>query len=148
MREQEPVYRVMYVSRPTARTDEERRAQISDVLTVARPANQARSLTGALFHCPSWFGQVLEGPLGNLEKTLASIHDDPRHTSVRILDIARISNRVFTGWEMAEVNDFDPSRFEEIVQRITHEGGLTDPALGDFTSRLLSSLASAARHAT
>lgn len=133
----EPLYRLLYVSKPTVAAGHERTAQIADILREARTNNARNGLTGALVHSDNWFGQVLEGPQSALDRIFQTIQDDPRHRAVRVMELARIEHRVFEQWAMGEVEDFGPAQFDLVVQQVVTHGAAPDPLFFDMTNQFM-----------
>lgn len=74
--------------------------ELYQLTLVAQSRNRAEAITGLMLYDKGYFFQWLEGPIGNLERVMRSIHGDSRHTGVDILDTSTISTRKFTGWSM------------------------------------------------
>jgi hypothetical protein len=97
------LYRLIYCSRnvilqasPGASMEE----AIGAILTSARRANKADSVTGALLFTGSGFAQVLEGPREVVERTFERIIADPRHADVTVLSFTPTERRCFPDWPM------------------------------------------------
>jgi len=73
-----------------------------DQLLVAARANNARSgITGVLLYDDQSFLQILEGTRDDVERTLARITRDPRHTSLTVVQDEAVAERDFSAWDMA-----------------------------------------------
>lgn len=127
--------RVVYVSRSTAKSDEEAAGHLAEILAVARRLNRARGITGALAYGNGWYTQVLEGDAEPLMRTLTAILGDARHTQVEILEMTPISERAFLDWSMAFAGDASPVELRRAVERHEQrqEGGVESVlTLGDL----------------
>ena len=74
------------------------------LLTKARARNATFQVTGMLLYHNGSFLQVLEGPEAGVDRILASILKDPRHTTARTLSRASIAVREFQAWSMGFVD--------------------------------------------
>lgn len=137
---EEPLYRLLYVSKPVSSPGPERAAQIEDILRVSRINNRRTGITGVLVHSANWFGQVLEGPQSVLDRLFEVIQDDPRHRSIRVMEIAHIEQRAFGEWAMGEVDDFVPAQFELVVRDVLRGGATPDPLFFDMTNQFMALL--------
>jgi len=89
--------RILYVSSITEGiTDRE----LTHIVAVAQINNRRLDLTGALAIGPGVFAQVLEGPVADVERTLARIKQDDRHVGLRLLLDEPIALRLFDRWSM------------------------------------------------
>lgn len=98
---------LLYVSKsmlPAATADEAVR-QISAASVLA---NSRTGLTGALVFTGNHFAQILEGDSAEINKLMAVIQQDGRHTELRIVDRKDIAQRRFSDWNMAYMG---PSKF-------------------------------------
>ncbi len=143
----EPLYRLLYLSTPTAGAGGPGTAEA--LARAARAANAAAGLTGALLAAPGRFAQVLEGPLSAVEDAFGRIREDPRHCDVRVLCVARVASRLFGGWAMAAVEGgLDDGGLERAAAALAREGGVDDPEVatlaGDVVRALLAAAAAAA----
>ncbi|CAN5230751.1 hypothetical protein BH10PSE2_BH10PSE2_17350 [soil metagenome] len=73
---------------------------MSDILAVARLANAAAGITGALTVVDGRFVQVIEGATGSLNALVARLERDRRHIRLEILDRRGIAERAFADWDM------------------------------------------------
>lgn len=89
---------LIYVSAPHPSLEKK---DIENILSSARRNNTEADITGVLLYCAKMFVQVLEGEPGALDKTLASIKADGRHSDVTVLTRDPIDARVFSDWSMA-----------------------------------------------
>ena len=74
------------------------------LLNKARARNANFGVTGMLLYHHGSFLQVLEGPEAGVDRILASILKDPRHTTARTLSRATITTREFEAWSMGFVD--------------------------------------------
>ena len=77
---------------------------LKTLLTKARARNANFGVTGMLLYHTGSFLQVLEGPEAGVDRILASILKDPRHTTARTLSRAIIVKREFEAWSMGFVD--------------------------------------------
>lgn len=100
------LYRLIYISSNCIAGDVDSvRREIDKILKVARDANNAVGVTGALMFNAGCFAQVLEGPLQHVEETFERIQCDERHSDVVILAFEPVSTRGFDSWSMAYVGE-------------------------------------------
>ena len=99
------LHRFVYLSRGTGRDSAQAARHATEILRVARLHNARVGLTGALLHSQSWFGQVLEGDLVEIERLFLRISRDPRNMDVRVLTIRPIRRRAFAAWSMAAAGE-------------------------------------------
>ncbi|MEY8877408.1 MAG: BLUF domain-containing protein [Leptothrix sp. (in: b-proteobacteria)] len=92
--------RLLYASR----CDKVSPEMIEAILARARERNPAQGITGILCHGGSVFMQVLEGGREAVNQLYNAIARDPRHHSVTLLHYEEISERMFVGWTMGQVN--------------------------------------------
>lgn len=111
------LYKILYCSRNLIEgTQENRDAEISQILSTARAKNEPQGVTGALLFSEGCFAQVLEGPRLAIESTFERIQRDPRHSDVTILESGKAQTRDFPDWSMAHVktqNQADSARLLE-----------------------------------
>lgn len=99
-------------------------AEIDNILDVAREANAAADITGALMFNNGCFAQILEGKLDNVEETFERIQCDERHADVVILSLETVEQRRFSSWSMGYVGN--EKTVAEQFERIRIESGF-DP---------------------
>jgi len=75
-------------------------ATLDDIGTVAKARNQQDGLTGMLFWTNGAFLQMLEGHKPQLDKTIARIENDPRHSIMRELSYEPIADLTCAEWRM------------------------------------------------
>jgi hypothetical protein len=71
------------------------------VLERAAVFNLSRKITGLLAVDHRSFAQVLEGRRGDVDKLMASIAKDPRHTQVRVIADFPTTVRMWPTWQMS-----------------------------------------------
>lgn len=101
------VHSLLYVSKsllPNAIADD----VVPQIAAASVLANGRTGLTGALVFTGSHFAQILEGDRREIDKLLAAIHRDARHTELNIIERIDVHARRFAGWSMAYMG---PSRF-------------------------------------
>lgn len=70
------------------------------LLRTAQARNQREAITGVVLYDDSRFFQWLEGPPDGVERVMASIRQDPRHTDLEVLAARESPARRFQGWDM------------------------------------------------
>lgn len=80
---------------------------IDRILMTSRLYNEMTGITGLLVYHEKRFLQVLEGPIGELDKVYDRIRRDWRHKHCRLLLKETIIARAFDQWEMAYRNHDD-----------------------------------------
>jgi hypothetical protein len=120
----EPLYTLAYFSRNAVDHQDiaELTREIEAILTTARRNNAQRGVTGALLYSAGCFAQVLEGPIGEVERTFEQIQLDPRHRDVRVLQFHPLAQRSFGDWSMAFAG-IDP----DAPERARLDAALADP---------------------
>lgn len=73
---------------------------LANILAVARVKNAQNDITGALICRPDVYLQLLEGPVGKVERTFERICTDDRHVDMTILVRSRVEDRLFPHWAM------------------------------------------------
>jgi hypothetical protein len=74
---------------------------LPDLLEVARRNNRVLGLTGAIAVGRNGYFQVMEGGRDAIDRTIARIKRDHRHSNVRIVARQSISSRLFSAWTLA-----------------------------------------------
>jgi hypothetical protein len=90
---------VLYVSQaltPASQAGDE----IAKILVSARRYNAAEDITGCLAYFDGCFFQVIEGEREAVERTLARITADARHTDVKVRMRREVAARSFPDWRM------------------------------------------------
>ena len=80
---------------------------IDRILMTSRLYNEMAGITGLLVYHEKRFLQILEGPIGELDKIYDRIQRDWRHEHCRLLLRETIIARAFDQWEMAYRNHDD-----------------------------------------
>jgi hypothetical protein len=75
-------------------------ADLQAIDDVSTTRNASLSITGALLYTGTHFSQVLEGDDDAIEKLMASIRADKRHTSVLVVEHQPVDRRFFSGWSL------------------------------------------------
>ena len=86
-----------YLSSATSRMSTE---ELTELLAVVRPKNEALGITGVLLYADGNFIQTIEGPEDAVEATFARIAIDPRHRGVLVGLREQIEERRFPDWSM------------------------------------------------
>ena len=73
---------------------------LSNILLVARAANNRDGITGALISRDDLFVQLLEGPRDRVTAAFDRIQRDDRHVEVSELWSSDIEQRLFANWDM------------------------------------------------
>ncbi len=73
---------------------------MSDILNEARLGNARDGVTGVLTAVQGRFVQIIEGPEAALERLMAKLLRDPRHTALSVLERRRTARRFFGDWDM------------------------------------------------
>jgi len=103
--------RLIYGSQATADFGPD---QLIDLLAKARVSNERNGLSGMLLYCSQSFLQVLEGDEDALAETYQRIRADHRHTNLRLLLDADVSQRLFPDWSMG----FDHMDDDELAEEL------------------------------
>ena len=99
------LHRIVYDSVVAVPFGDAGERDIQAILEVARSRNAKLGVTGALFCDGAYFVQLLEGPAEAVEAVFASIHADPRHTDIRVMERGPAETRWFASWHMAMVTE-------------------------------------------
>jgi hypothetical protein len=91
------LFHLIYVS--TAR-EELSVAELDRILESAAKYNAISGITGVLLYAGGTFMQVLEGGEAEIDETFARIREDPRHSSLIVIERAPIAERSFPQWSM------------------------------------------------
>ena len=104
MNTSEDLFRVVYFSRNAlSAPPQEQIRQINDILSISQQHNQEAGVTGVMVFNNGVFGQVLEGPMEEVEEIFDRIQADERHHDVTILQAKSIEARSFAHWSMGYV---------------------------------------------
>ena len=93
------MYRLIYVSRSVTRFPPD----LKTILASSRKNNAKFGITGALCFLDGVYCQYLEGEKINVENLFKILQGDPRHQSIKLIELCSISHRLFTNWTMALV---------------------------------------------
>jgi len=74
--------------------------ELHDLYAVAQRRNGREGITGLMVYDDQRFFQWLEGPVESVERVMASIQADPRHTDVEVLNAQPAEMRTFGAWSM------------------------------------------------
>jgi hypothetical protein len=87
---------------------------LTKLLEVSRENNKKRGITGMLLYRGGDFMQVIEGPAASIERLLTALSRDTRHTGMIVLKKMVITERQFSGWQMAfrDLNGADVTKIE------------------------------------
>jgi hypothetical protein len=91
---------LLYVSRSTL-PPADAAAGVAAIVAASRAGNPLVGLTGALLFTGEYFAQVLEGPGEAVDRLMASVTRDPRHTDILVVAREPITARRFGAWSMA-----------------------------------------------
>ncbi len=97
-----PLKQLVYASRPFGYDD----LALRGILAMARRNNERDGITGALVCREDLYLQLLEGRQDRVEAALKRIAADDRHTELKVLISADVTERLFPGWAMRH----DPAR--------------------------------------
>ena len=106
MQPEEPLTRVVYMSRSVGSYPREDRAAI---LASSRHNNGMDGVTGILWAEGDRYLQLLEGPRDSVESTFERIARDPRHEHITVIDRGEQAVRLFGDWAMAGLPGEGPS---------------------------------------
>jgi hypothetical protein len=94
---QGPFARVVYRSRAVKSLSA---PQLHELNSASQRRNGREGITGLMLYDSDRFFQWLEGPVGNVERLMASIRVDSRHTDVEVLNKEPTEMRTFGSWSM------------------------------------------------
>jgi hypothetical protein len=77
---------------------------LTDIFSNSVISNELKGITGILFFDQGYFGQILEGPRGEVEELWERIKNDVRHQNIELLGITEIKERRFPKWSMKLFN--------------------------------------------
>ena len=123
--ESEPVFRLVYRSHLRI-PEHQRKAELGAIFSTARSKNKRRGVTGALLIWGNNIVQTLEGGEETVRDLYRTIHSDPRHERVAVLETVAGTERVFGRWSMARVSDEDQPDIPLLMDR--DKGGITPAA--------------------
>ena len=73
---------------------------LHDLAVNSEQRNRREALTGLMLYDSGQFFQWLEGPPASVDRVMASIVQDPRHTDIEILSNQAVTARTFGDWGM------------------------------------------------
>ena len=73
---------------------------LHELTVAAQSRNSRESVTGLMLYDKDRFFQWLEGPPECVDRIMASIRNDSRHTDIEILNAQPATRRMFDGWSM------------------------------------------------
>jgi hypothetical protein len=95
------LYHFVYCSRAAEGIDD---AEVGRIVEVAQRHNLARGITGVLVFGSGIFFQWIEGPAAQMKKLITSLHRDPRHYDLVVLDQSEEEReRLYPTWDMERV---------------------------------------------
>ena len=105
------MHQVVYISSANKAFEE---PELEALLQAARRNNGRSGVTGILLYDDYSFLQVLEGAEQDVQRTVARIQRDPRHSGMTVVQDQAIVDRDFSDWSMAYAQadsaDFDRLR--------------------------------------
>lgn len=93
-----PVTQILY--RSVSRDGAESGLQMSDILNEARLGNSRDGITGVLTAVNGEFVQIIEGSDVALDRLMAKLLRDPRHTDLTVVERRQAARRSFGDWDM------------------------------------------------
>jgi hypothetical protein len=120
-----PVFRLVYRSHLRV-PEHQRKAELGAIFSTARSKNKHKGVTGALLIWGEEIVQALEGDEETVRDLYRTIHRDPRHERVAVLETLEATERVFGRWSMARVSDEDQPDIPLLMDR--DKGGITPAA--------------------
>jgi hypothetical protein len=101
-----------------------------DIIGSSDRNNRRDHVTGVLMRHDGQFFQAIEGARADLDRLMGRLQADRRHTNIRVLADAKIEQRLFAGWAMAQA-DAPPALGRLLA------GSLDDPMIGSQAARFL-----------
>lgn len=129
--------RLMYVSRATFEpvpVSQGIEPNIARILMHSRNHNPSHNLSGVLYYGDGYFFQCLEGQSGEVNRLMARIVQDNRHTDVKIVRVVPIHDRLFEDWSMRYIP------VEERVSDMLNNHGLESFHPDQFNDQLIDEL--------
>jgi hypothetical protein len=128
------LYRIIYASEAAEKMTDDTLGRIRDA---GLRHNEPAEVFGVLLYRDGVFVQLLEGPREAVESTLGRIHDDPRHTNIRVIHrgpcmsqtYRHYSMGVFTDESMPPTATVDLSRLMSDTESLAPSEGTMDAAL-------------------
>ncbi|NCN28537.1 BLUF domain-containing protein [bacterium] len=117
---------------------------IDGILRVSHKLNRKAGISGILIKRGKVFLQLLEGPKNKVLTTFRRIHQDPRHHSIKTVIETKSSDRLYSNWDMAYVEDADEHAIlEELIPFLDEATSFADnskeaimPTLKIFSEKL------------
>ena len=129
-RQGDSLWRLVYVSDAKPKiTDDE----LNQILQSSRMRNFfTHDVTGMLMLAGGSFCQILEGTHDNVTEVFERVKDDTRHSYVRLLELAEITERSFPNWTMGPpsrtLREFsEAADVDEFFQRVREREARFDP---------------------
>ena len=94
------LHSLLYVSRVSDTETVLIDTDIDSIVEISQRNNSALAVTGLLLAHAGYFIQVLEGSHATISALVGRIALDPRHTDLKVLATAPISQRAFGRWAM------------------------------------------------
>ncbi len=95
---------------------------LTEIVKISVASNESHEITGILFFDQGYFGQILEGPRGEVEEVWGRIKNDTRHHNIELLGIVEIEERRFPKWSMKlfNVEEFTEAfpQFSELIRQM------------------------------
>lgn len=88
---------LLYIS---SRNANRANTDIVDILASCQKNNLHTGITGVLLYSDTKFAQYVEGEYSQLISLYDKIKNDNRHSSVNLMSISPIENRLFPSWHM------------------------------------------------
>jgi hypothetical protein len=112
-----------------------RRAELNDILVIARRNNARVGITGGLFVLGDIVVQMLEGPTDHTERVFETICADPRHRDVTLLRRRDVARRTFPTWAMGfEITEDAP---EEVWTVLAQSFSVQNDEMADAITDLI-----------
>ena len=95
------IHQLIYYSRNTVPGgDRAMLTNLRDIVSASQRNNSRDGISGFLIFDKTWFIQILEGNLAQVNETYNRIARDPRHMGATITDARNASARAFPNWTM------------------------------------------------
>jgi hypothetical protein len=85
--------------------------KVAPIISVSRRKNAEADITGALIYTGARFGQLIEGAPAAVDRLLAAIVADARHTDIRICIDETSAERWVAEWSMGYLTSADFCRY-------------------------------------
>ncbi len=114
----ESIRQILYISKSTRAMPD---AELHDIASKARAANEREGITGALLFVENSFVQVIEGKDTAIDGLLAALRADKRHRDITILMDRKVRSRDFQNWSMGIIKISEEKK-AEVVREINSAG--------------------------